>query len=62
MSQRDLVDYRPMFALYLDIQKQLDIEDLNEKELRGRWKSFCNKWYGRVHFLGLVTFPEHSSV
>ena len=34
-----------MFALYLDIQKQLDIEDLSEAEVKGRWKSFVNKWY-----------------
>jgi len=35
-----------MFALYLDIQKQLVLEDLDEHETRGRWKSFIGKWYG----------------
>ncbi|EXJ82749.1 hypothetical protein A1O3_06564 [Capronia epimyces CBS 606.96] len=44
ISRHDLQMYRPMFALYLDIQKQLDIEDLDEKEVRGRWKSFVGKW------------------
>ena len=34
-----------MFALYLDIQKQKDIEELEEDEVKGRWKSFINKWY-----------------
>lgn len=38
--------YKPMFALYLDIQKQLILEELPEEEVRGRWKSFLGKWYG----------------
>jgi len=33
-----------MFALYLDIQKQLDIDTLTENEVKGRWKSFVGKW------------------
>jgi len=33
-----------MFALYLDIQKSLEIEEITEDEVRGRWKSFVNKW------------------
>ncbi|KAK5955178.1 hypothetical protein OHC33_003858 [Knufia fluminis] len=33
-----------MFALYLDIQKHHDIEDLAEDEVKGRWRSFMNKW------------------
>jgi hypothetical protein len=33
-----------MFALYLDIQKQKYIDDLDEDEVRGRWKSFVGKW------------------
>lgn len=45
ISRHDLPTYRPMFALYLDIQKQLDIDDLDEHELKGRWKSFVGKWY-----------------
>ena len=35
-----------MFALYLDIQKSLDLETLSDTEARGRWKSFVGKWYG----------------
>ncbi|KAK4994140.1 hypothetical protein LTR66_005767 [Elasticomyces elasticus] len=33
-----------MFARYLDIQKQLDIDNLAEDEVKGRWKSFVSKW------------------
>lgn len=33
-----------MFALYLDIQKQLVLEELPEMEVKGRWKSFVGKW------------------
>jgi len=33
-----------MFALYLDIQKQLVLDELDEHEVKGRWKSFVGKW------------------
>lgn len=41
--------------MYLDIQKGIIIEDLPEEEVKGRWKSFVNKWY--VCFL----FPLYAS-
>ncbi|PGH23339.1 hypothetical protein AJ80_02592 [Polytolypa hystricis UAMH7299] len=44
LSKRDIARYEPMFGLYLDIQKGLDIADLDEREVRGRWKSFVGKW------------------
>ncbi|KAJ5584525.1 uncharacterized protein N7459_004325 [Penicillium hispanicum] len=44
LSRRDLEAYEPMFAMYLDIQKGLLIEDLQEEEVKGRWKSFVRKW------------------
>lgn len=44
-----------MFALYLDIQKQKILEDMDETEVRGRWKSFMGKWY---LFLGLEFIRE----
>ncbi|KAL1958249.1 hypothetical protein VTO42DRAFT_4757 [Malbranchea cinnamomea] len=44
LLKRDLQRYRPMFGMYLDIQKHIDIEDLDERELKGRWKSFIKKW------------------
>lgn len=33
-----------MFALYLDIQKGKILEEMDETEARGRWKSFIGKW------------------
>ncbi|RMZ87809.1 hypothetical protein DV736_g4967, partial [Chaetothyriales sp. CBS 134916] len=44
LSKHDLDKYRPLFALYLDIQKQIDIEDLEAGEVKGRWKSFVGRW------------------
>jgi peroxin-14 len=42
--KHDLPYFRPMFALYLDIQKHLALEEMAEDEVRGRWKSFVGKW------------------
>ncbi|PLB53006.1 hypothetical protein P170DRAFT_454210 [Aspergillus steynii IBT 23096] len=44
LSKRDLPTYEPMFAMYLDIQKGIILEDLSEEEVKGRWKSFVGKW------------------
>ncbi|KLJ11446.1 hypothetical protein EMPG_09751 [Blastomyces silverae] len=44
LSKHDLQLLEPMFALYLDIQKNIDIADLDEREVKGRWKSFVGKW------------------
>ncbi|KAJ5211769.1 uncharacterized protein N7498_003415 [Penicillium cinerascens] len=44
LSRRDLETYEPMFAMYLDIQKGRYIEDMKEDEVKGRWKSFIQKW------------------
>lgn len=44
LTKHDLDFHRPMFALYLDIQKRRDIEELPDDEVKGRWKSFLNKW------------------
>ncbi|KAI9900598.1 hypothetical protein N3K66_004860 [Trichothecium roseum] len=40
----DLVKFEYLFAYYLDLQKQIDINELDEREVRGRWKSFVGKW------------------
>ncbi|KAF2761462.1 hypothetical protein EJ05DRAFT_473961 [Pseudovirgaria hyperparasitica] len=48
ISKDDFIKYRNVFALYLDVQKQLLIEDLPEQEVRGRWKSFVKKWNSNV--------------
>ncbi|KAJ4293912.1 hypothetical protein N0V88_005426 [Collariella sp. IMI 366227] len=44
LSRSDLTSFKPLFAHYLDLQKQLDVNTLNDTELRGRWKSFMGKW------------------
>lgn len=33
-----------MFGLYLDIQKGKNLDDLDDVEAKGRWKSFIGKW------------------
>lgn len=44
LTKHDLEEWKPVFASYLDIQKQIYIEDLPEDEIKGRWKSFISKW------------------
>lgn len=44
LSKHDLSKHRALFGLYLDVQKRLDIDGLEEDERRGRWKSFVGKW------------------
>ncbi|KAI1078935.1 hypothetical protein F5B20DRAFT_591206 [Whalleya microplaca] len=36
--------FRPLLARYLEVQKQRDIRALDEREVRGRWRSFVRKW------------------
>ena len=47
LHKHDFEAYRPLFADYLDLQKQLDIHSLDDHELKGRWKSFVGKWNRR---------------
>lgn len=44
LSKDDLKGFEPLFAEYLDLQKQKDIGEMDEREARGRWKSFVGKW------------------
>ncbi|USP74110.1 uncharacterized protein yc1106_01384 [Curvularia clavata] len=44
LSKRQYDEYRPLFQSYLDIQKQIQLDDLDEREAKGRWKSFVSKW------------------
>ncbi|GAB7345766.1 hypothetical protein MBLNU457_4034t1 [Dothideomycetes sp. NU457] len=44
LSKHDLDSYRGLLALYLDLQKHLDIDELSIDEVKGRWKSFYGKW------------------
>ncbi|KAI9717260.1 MAG: hypothetical protein M1812_004787 [Candelaria pacifica] len=43
LSKDGFKDHRPIFALYLDIQKKIVLEDIDDIEVRGRWKSFIGK-------------------
>jgi hypothetical protein len=45
-----------MFALYLDIQKGKILEELDETEAKGRWKSFLGKWWGSHFVTSLLMF------
>lgn len=45
LSRRQYDEYRPLFQSYLDIQKQIQLDDLDEREAKGRWKSFISRWY-----------------
>ncbi|CAA9966276.1 hypothetical protein PTMSG1_09635 [Pyrenophora teres f. maculata] len=44
LSKRDYEAYKPLFQSYLDIQKQIQLDELDEREAKGRWKSFISRW------------------
>ncbi|KAL6711272.1 hypothetical protein ACN47E_005803 [Coniothyrium glycines] len=44
LSKRQFDEYRPLFQSYLDIQKQIQLDELDEREVKGRWKSFVSRW------------------
>ncbi|KAI0836291.1 hypothetical protein F5Y06DRAFT_273851 [Hypoxylon sp. FL0890] len=44
LVRSDLETFKPLFAQYLDLQKRKDIAEMDEREIRGRWKSFMGKW------------------
>ncbi|KAI1373521.1 hypothetical protein F4677DRAFT_429163 [Hypoxylon crocopeplum] len=44
LVRSDLEAFRPLLAQYLEVQKQKDITTIDEREVRGRWKSFVHKW------------------
>lgn len=44
LSKTDLSKFEAFFAYYLSIQKQKEIDDMNDHEVKGRWKSFTGKW------------------
>ena len=45
LNRHDFGTFKPMFELYLDIQKQKVLDELPDYEVKGRWKSFVGKWY-----------------
>jgi hypothetical protein len=44
LSKRHYEDYKPLFQSYLDIQKHIQLDELDEREAKGRWKSFTSRW------------------
>lgn len=44
LSLQELEAQEPLLAMYLDVQKQLSISDLDAREVKGRWKRFVHRW------------------
>jgi hypothetical protein len=44
LSKADLSSFKPLFGEYLSLQKQKNIAEMDDHEIRGRWKSFIGKW------------------
>lgn len=44
LSKHQFEEYKPLFQSFLDIQKHLNLDELDERETRGRWKSFVSHW------------------
>ena len=44
LTKSDMGAFRQLFAHYLSLQKQLDLNEMTEREAKGRWKSFVGKW------------------
>ena len=44
LQKADLATFRPLLAYYLDVQKGKDMGAMDEREAKGRWKSFVRKW------------------
>ena len=44
LLRADLQAFKPLFGHYLDLQKGLVMGELDDAEVRGRWKSFMGKW------------------
>lgn len=44
LHKGDLAKFKPLFAYFLSVQKMVELDDLDDREARGRWKSFVGKW------------------
>jgi hypothetical protein len=44
LTKYDFKDYEALFSLYLDVQKQILLDDISSDEAKGRWKSFIGHW------------------
>lgn len=52
LRKGDFSAFLPLFAHFLSVQKAIELEDLDEREARGRWKSFVGKWNRGEHAEG----------
>ncbi|PFH57069.1 hypothetical protein XA68_15559 [Ophiocordyceps unilateralis] len=46
LVKADLQAFGSLFAYYLGVQKRKNAYDMDERELRGRWKRFVRRWNG----------------
>ena len=44
LSKGDIRTFEPLLAHYLEIQKGKFLESMDDREVKGRWKSFVGKW------------------
>lgn len=44
LTKGDLYKFEPLLGHYLDLQKQKCMDDMDDREVKGRWKSFMGKW------------------
>ncbi|KAH6992157.1 hypothetical protein EDB82DRAFT_495430 [Fusarium venenatum] len=44
LSKADLTAFEPLLGEYLSVQKQKDMTQMDDREVKGRWKSFIGKW------------------
>lgn len=44
LHRSDSAAFQPLFAYFLSVQKSIELDDLDEREAKGRWKSFVGKW------------------
>ncbi|QPC69669.1 hypothetical protein HYE68_000421 [Fusarium pseudograminearum] len=44
LSKADLNAFESLLGEYLSVQKQKDMNEMDDREVKGRWKSFVGKW------------------
>ncbi|KAF2715912.1 hypothetical protein K431DRAFT_236602 [Polychaeton citri CBS 116435] len=62
LNKHDLKQYRNLFAEYLDVQKGLNIKEIRDHEVKGRWKSFLKKWNSNELAVGWYDSDRSSNV
>lgn len=44
LHRGDFAAFQPLFGYFLSVQKSIELDDVDEREAKGRWKSFVGKW------------------